>query len=163
MRNSDGSTTTSVATAAGGAEVVVLAVPGAAVPDVIVAAGDSLSGALVIDATNRMGGGPANSHASVTGVPGARYARAFNSIGADTLQDPTIDGVPVDMVYACSSADRTTVAGLIEAAGARPVWAGDDRWDVCDAALSVWLGLARTYGRRLGLRVLNEPGPEVTD
>ena len=148
----------SIPSAVKGADVVVLAVPGASVPDLRAPLRTVLDGVLVIDATNRMDSGPANSQEAIAGVPGARYARAFNSIGVETLRAPSIDGAPVDMLYACACAraDRAVVASLIGAAGPRPVWTGEDNWGVCDASLKLWLGLARTFGRHLGLRVLSD-------
>ncbi len=45
----------SVADALSGAEAVILALPGSAVPDLAAQHGDALAGTLVIDATNQMG------------------------------------------------------------------------------------------------------------
>jgi predicted dinucleotide-binding enzyme len=134
--------------------VVVLAVPGNAVAELVASLGDALSGLLVVDATNRINEGSGHNHDAVSAIPGARYARAFNSVGFESMRDPVIDGVAIDMVYACAEQDRPALTALIAAVGARPVWAGEQGWAVCDAALHLWLGLSRSLGRQLGIRVL---------
>ena len=48
--------------------------------------GPSLAGKLIIDATNRMGEAVSNSRASLSA--GVRYARAFNTLGGETMADP---------------------------------------------------------------------------
>src|SRR5437763_345804 len=72
------------------AEVVVLAVPGPAVAGVVRENAQALGGKLVVDCANDIGGsGPANSHdVIVAAAPGIRYARAFNSLGVENLQNP---------------------------------------------------------------------------
>ena len=51
-----------------GAEVVLLAVPGGAVAEVVAAHGAALAGKVVIDAVNRIGEPVVNSHAAITAV-----------------------------------------------------------------------------------------------
>src|SRR4051812_47541669 len=64
------------------AEVVLLAVPGAAVPDVLAEHGAALEGRVVIDATNDVGAERLHHRdAHVEHAPGARFARAFNTLG----------------------------------------------------------------------------------
>src|SRR4051812_9967586 len=74
----------SVATVAGAlaeADVVILAVPGAAVPSLVDECGDLLRGQLVIDATNQMGRPVANARSALPAD--IRYARAFNTLGGE--------------------------------------------------------------------------------
>jgi predicted dinucleotide-binding enzyme len=54
-----------VGDALAGAEVVVLAVPGGAVADVVAANGAALAGKVVIDAVNRIGEPEVNSRAAI--------------------------------------------------------------------------------------------------
>jgi predicted dinucleotide-binding enzyme len=55
-RSPDPPSTVAIAEAIAGAEVVLLAVPGAAVPQLLAEHGPALDGRVVIDATNDMGG-----------------------------------------------------------------------------------------------------------
>src|SRR5262249_19676270 len=72
-----------------GADVVVVAVPGGAVGDVVAANGAALAGKVVIDAANRMGEPEVNSRAAIaTAAPDARYGRAFNTLGWENFADP---------------------------------------------------------------------------
>ena len=64
-----------------GAEVVLLAVPGGAVPDLLAEHGAALDGRVVIDATNDIGGERLSHAEAYDRAPGARFARAFNSLG----------------------------------------------------------------------------------
>jgi hypothetical protein len=121
------------------AEVVVLAVPGPAVAGVVRENAQALGGKLVVDCANNMGGsGPPNSHDTVvSAAPGVRYARAFNSLGVENLQDPHYGDVVGDMFYTSAEADREIVEQLVDAVGLRPVWLGDG---------AVPLGIAGTEG-----------------
>src|SRR5262245_52902199 len=81
-----GATEATVADALMVTDIVVLTLPGPAVSGLVAEHAGALSGKLIIDATNKIGGdGPANSHQDVAAVPGARYARAFNSLGVENL------------------------------------------------------------------------------
>ena len=63
-----------------GANVVVLAVPGGAVAEVVAILGAALAGKVVIDAVNRIGQPEVNSRAAVAAAaPRATYVRAFNT------------------------------------------------------------------------------------
>jgi len=86
--------------AAGMADVVVLAVPWAAAPDAIRAAGD-LSGKVLVDCTNPVASGLAGltlGHTTSAAeqvaewAEGARVVKAFNSIGAKNLAAPDFGG-----------------------------------------------------------------------
>ena len=91
----------SLAAALATADVVVLAVPGQAVTELVQTQGASLSGKLVIDATNRMGEPVANCRPALP--PSVRYARAFNTLGGENMADPIFDDGPADMFFSAPS------------------------------------------------------------
>jgi predicted dinucleotide-binding enzyme len=127
-----------------GADVVLVAVPGGRVADFLREHADALDGTLIVDAANRVGQPAINSAAHVAElVPGARYARAFNSYGWEVFERPVFDGERADLVYTSEDADRAVVEHLIEAVGLRPRWLGPGQADVLDTALRLMLPLSR--------------------
>src|SRR5215471_20013204 len=77
-----------------GAEVVLLAVPGGAVAEIVAAHGAALAGKVVIDAVNRIGEPVVNSHAAIAAAaPQCHYARAFNTLGWENFADPPLGAV----------------------------------------------------------------------
>ena len=149
-----GASVSSVADALSGAEAVILALPGAAVPDLAAQHGDALDGTLVIDATNRMGADVVNARASLPST--VRYARAFNTLGGENMADPVFDGERADMFFSAPEADRATVETIIEGVGLRPIYVGEDQEAIIDALFQLWVALAMKQGRgrRLALRLL---------
>ena len=141
-----------------GADVVVLAVPGSAVPEFVREHADALAGTLLIDAANNIGGdGPADNHDVIAAVvPDARYARAFNSLGWENFAEPRFDGLEADLFFSSTEADRPVVEALIEAVGLRPMFVGEDQHEVVDGVLRLWfaLAVAQHRGRHLAFRVL---------
>jgi predicted dinucleotide-binding enzyme len=119
-------------------DIVILAVKGSMTVQALEQAGaQSLNGTIVIDATN-----PITEAAPVDGVltfsssinesameglqlrfPRLRFVKAFNSVGADLMIDPSLPGGPPTM-FICGDdpAARGNVARLIESVG----------WDVAD-------------------------------
>ena len=147
------------AEAVAAADVVLLAQPADQVADFLRAHAAALDGKLVLDATNRFPGPVLNSAAEVAElVPGARYARAFNSQAWETYETPTWDGgVQGDLFYTTSTAgDRPVVEAIIEAVGLRPQYAGEDRPDLLDALLFLAVPAYATHGRHTGLRLLTD-------
>src|SRR3954454_20816315 len=116
--------TVAIPDAIAAAEVVLLAVPGGAVPDLLAEHGDALDGRVVIDATNDVGGERLH-HAEAYGAhaPGARFVRAFNTLGWEMFAEPQIAGETADLF-----------------------WCGPE--DAGGGALVVPLGLAAGRGRR---------------
>jgi 8-hydroxy-5-deazaflavin:NADPH oxidoreductase len=145
----------SVADALPPAEVVVLALPGAAVADLTAQHGDALAGKLVIDATNQMGQPVANSRAVLPSD--VRYARAFNTLGGENMADPVFADGPADMFFSASEADRATVEAVIQGVGLRPEYLGEDEEVLVDALFQIWIVLAlkQGHGRGLALRLID--------
>ena len=155
-----GTRVTDVAGALADADVVVLAVPGAAVAGIVREHAQALGGKLVVDAANDVGGrGPVNSHdVLVAAAPGVRYARAFNTLGVENLQNPRYGDDVGDMFFTSSEDDRETVASLVDAVGLRPVWLGDGAQALLDDLLQLWFTLSRIRGsRHFALKVVGDP------
>jgi len=144
----------SVAEALAGADVVILALPGAAVSELAASHHDALAGQLVIDATNRMGEAVSNSRAALPET--VRYARAFNTLGGENMADPVFDDGPADMFFSAPEPDRSTVETVIAGVGLRPVYVGADEEAIIDCLFQLWIALAvkQGRGRRLALRLL---------
>jgi 8-hydroxy-5-deazaflavin:NADPH oxidoreductase len=141
------------------AEVVVVALPGAAVPAVADAFGQALDGKLVIDASNNLAGGPMNSIAVLTRhAPRAIAARAFNSLGWENFANPDFDGTTADLLWCGPDGDPgALVATLITDIGLNPVCVGGlDQLPVVDMLASLWFALAlgQRHGRHLAFKIL---------
>jgi predicted dinucleotide-binding enzyme len=144
----------SVAEALSGPEVVILALPAAAVADLTAAHGDRLAGKLVIDATNQMGQPVSNSRSRLPAT--VRYARAFNTVGGENMADPVFPDGTADMFFSAPEADKSTLETIIAAVGLRPVYVGDDAEALIDGLFQLWIALAvgQRRGRRLAFRLL---------
>jgi 8-hydroxy-5-deazaflavin:NADPH oxidoreductase len=137
-----------------GAEVVVLAVPGGAVAEVVAANGAALGGKVVIDAVNRIGEPEPDSRAAIAAAaPQARYVRAFNSLGWENFADPAPGTV---LFFAADPSAATAAEELITAVGLEPVFAGDaTATGAVDALLPLWFALVKHAdgNRRVALRI----------
>jgi 8-hydroxy-5-deazaflavin:NADPH oxidoreductase len=148
--------TAPIADAIAGADVVLLAMPGVAVPQFLAEHGQALDGRVVIDATNDIGGQRLH-HADAyrDSAPGARFARAFNTVGFEVLADASFGDETADLFW-CGPEDAG-IEELISDVGLRPVRVGDiDAIEVVDGVGRLWLTLVFRQGlpRRLGFRLL---------
>ncbi|MEL7117612.1 MAG: NAD(P)-binding domain-containing protein [Pseudomonadota bacterium] len=111
-----------------GAEIIVIALPWAAVAQVLPSL-QGLDGKIVIDATNPLGMG-ADGFGLVLGhttsggeevarlLPGARVVKSLNQIGAEIMADPSALGAPpVMFVAGDDDAARATVLALVQDLG----------------------------------------------
>jgi predicted dinucleotide-binding enzyme len=134
--------------------VVVLAVPGGAVAEVVAANGAALASKVVIDAANRMGAPEFNSRAAIAvTAPDARYVRAFNTLGWENFADPPPGAA---LFFAADPTARPAAEELITAMGLEPIFAGDaDATGTVDALLPLWFSLVTYNGgnRRVALRI----------
>jgi predicted dinucleotide-binding enzyme len=146
---------TSVTDALAAAEVIILALPGAAAAELTAAHRDALDSTLVIDATNQMGEPVANSRAALPS--NVRYARAFNTLGGENMADPNFADGPADMFFSGPEADRATVETVITDVGLRPIYLGENQEALVDALFQIWIALAlkQGRGRRLALRLID--------
>jgi NADPH-dependent F420 reductase len=118
------------------AEVVLLAVPYEAVPEVLEAYGDELRDRVLVDMSNpvdwdTMEGltvAPTTSAAeeiAKIAPKGARVVKAFNTTFAKTLVDRKVDGVGVDVFVAADDDEaRGAVMDLVRDFGLRPIDVG---------------------------------------
>jgi hypothetical protein len=139
------------------ADVVVLAVPGQVVADVVTGHGAALAGKTVIDAVNRIGAPEFDSRAIIAdAAPQARYVRAFNSLGWENFVHP-MPGA--NMFFAADPEARATAEELIRAVGLEPAFLGDaNATTTVDGLLPLWFALVQQNGgnRRVALRIITE-------
>jgi predicted dinucleotide-binding enzyme len=147
--------TVAIPDAIAGAEIVLLATPGAAVPGLLAEHGAALDGRVVIDATNDMAGDRLSHSEAYASAPGARFARAFNSLGFEMFAEPEVGGEVADLFW-CGPEDAG-LEGLIADVGLRPVRVGGiDAVEVVDGVGRLWLTLVFRAGhpRRIAFRML---------
>ena len=136
-------------------DVVVLAVPGQVVADVVTGHGAALAGKTVIDAVNRIGAPEFDSRAIIAAAaPSARYVRAFNTLGWENFADPPAGA---SLFFAADPEARAVAEELISAVGLEPVFVGDaTATPTVDALFPLWFALVRQNGgnRKLALRIL---------
>jgi hypothetical protein len=140
-------------------EAVVFAIPGNAMEETIQAHGPALAGKIVVDAANRMGGGPMNSAALFAAhAPGAQVYRAFNSLGWENFENPLFGGIQADLFYCGpAGAGQAAVEGLIRDVGLRPMRVGDiGQVGLVDTVGGLWFALAfgQGMGRNLAFKAL---------
>ena len=162
VAGSSGGAVSTVGDALADADVVILALPGAAVPALVAEHGSLLEHKLVIDATNQMGQPVANARSALPA--NVRYVRAFNTLGGENMADPVFADGPADMFFSAPSADRSTTEAVIEGVGLRPIYVGEDQEAIIDALFQLWIALALTQGRgrRLALRLIDRRASDRT-
>jgi predicted dinucleotide-binding enzyme len=151
-----GAMATSFAKAVDGADVVAFALRWDAAS---AALGDlpSLAGRIVIDAMNRLDGDQARSTTQDLAdlLPGAKLAKAFNTIGFENLTTARARLVPTAMFVAGDDPDAKRVAmDLAAQIGFVPEDAGGlANAKPLESMVRVWLALARTHGRGVGFAI----------
>jgi predicted dinucleotide-binding enzyme len=135
------------------AEVIVVALRWAAVPDTVASLGP-LDGRIVIDAMNRFDGDPARSTTQDLAdlLPGARLAKAFNTIGFENLTTARDRRTKAAMFVAGDDPDAKAVAmRLAEQLGFQPEDAGGlANAKPLEELVKVWLALSQHHGRTVG-------------
>jgi predicted dinucleotide-binding enzyme len=132
-------------------DVVVLAVPPSAIPQIGRDFGHLMQGKVVVDITNpradrdgeitsewlEMGTGLAMAQY----LPGVRLVKAFNTLSSRMLANPAPDGVPIGIPIAGDDpAARAVVAALVRDAGFEPVDVGPlERAKEFDRGTPVWV------------------------
>lgn len=117
----------------------------------------SLDGRIVIDAMNRFDGelGRSTAHDLVALLPGAKVAKAFNTIGFENYTTARERAVPAAMFVAGDDADAKRVAmDLARELGFRPEDAGGlANAKPLEEMVKVWLALSGTHGRSVGFAI----------
>ncbi len=151
-----GATATTPAEAVDGADVVAFTLRWDAVPP-IVAAMPSLDGRIVIDAMNRFDGDPGRSTTQDLAdlLPGAKLAKAFNTIGFENLTTAHDRDQPAAMFVAGDDPDAKRVAmDLAAQIGFLPEDAGGlANANALEQMVRVWLALSKTHGRGVGFAI----------
>ena len=117
-----------------GADVVIAAVPAAALPSIAEELSADLGTTPVVDATNRMAFGAdgptmdtsiSNAEELAALLPETPVIKAFNTLFAANQADPTTDGVQLDgYVAGDDPSAKRVVLELVESIGLRPVDVG---------------------------------------
>ena len=151
-----GARATSPAEAVAGAEVVCFALRWEAVAETV-AQLSSLAGVVVIDAMNRFAGDPSRSTAQDLAdlLPGAKVAKAFNTIGYENLTTAKARTIPAAMFVAADDEEAKRVAlGLATEIGFEAYDAGPlANAKPLEEMVKVWLALTRQTGRSIGFAV----------
>ena len=115
--------------AASDADAVVLAIPFKAGQEVAGEIRDLVAGKPVIDVTNSAGvveHGTSNAEAFQAWLPEAHVVKAFNTVFASRLAEPTEGGQPLDGFIAGDFAEaKATVATIVRDAGLEPLDVGE--------------------------------------
>lgn len=115
-------------------DMVVLAVPSKAVAAVVEDLDGLLGEVIVVDSTNPsdvnreeiLRGSASLAEAILPLAPGIRVVKAFNTVFASRLNDPVVNGVPLDGFYAGDDpAAKRVVADLLAEMGFRPIDTGE--------------------------------------
>jgi hypothetical protein len=156
-----GARASTVAEAATGAEVVVLATPWPAAPEALTACGD-LTGRVLLDATNPLApnlsglavpAGSSGGQEVARLAPGARVVKIFNTVGFNVMADPRFGDRVATMLYCGDDGAAKAVAARLDAdLGLEAVDAGPlARAGLLEHAALLWIHLAMS--QRLGREI----------
>lgn len=159
-RDSEIDVTTQTAAADHG-DVVILALPANVIIEVATTLRDSLVDKPVVDAANEYPDAAATESLARrvdNAVPRATVVKAFNTIGANRMTAPVIDGDKATMFVAGNDNEAVeTVRVLSRDLGFDPVIAGDlTAASHLEDLARFWIHLSQHYGRELGFRLLQE-------
>jgi 8-hydroxy-5-deazaflavin:NADPH oxidoreductase len=149
------------------ADVIALAIPSAAVTEVLEQVGPALAGKVLIDCTNPSTSFPAVDDSSGSGgeqvaklVPGAHVVKAFNTTGFENMENPRFGGEAATMFYAGDHAVAKKVAhDLARDLGFDPVDTGGlKQAHSLEVLASFWgsLAYAQKLGRGIAFRLLRK-------
>lgn len=142
--------------AVAGADIVVFALRSAGLASTVAELG-SLEGRVVIDAMNRFDGDPLRSTTQDLAalLPGAKIAKAFNTIGAENYATARDRSVKAAMFVAGDDPDAKAAAmALAGELGFRPEDAGPlANAKILEDMVKVWFALTQAHGRTVGFAI----------
>jgi predicted dinucleotide-binding enzyme len=151
-----GSTRNDVQGAVQASDVVLLAVPWGAVPDVLGQVKD-WSRKVLVDCTNPLGAGlelllglnTSGGEQVASLAKGARVVKAFNTTGFGNMKDPKYAGRGITMLYATDDAAAAPIAEqLIRDVGFEPEFAGPLRQArYLEPFAALWISMTSRLGR----------------
>lgn len=148
-----------IADAVKAGDAVLIATPGKVVVDLAASLGQSLTGKLVMDATN-MAGAPGTSPGfDALKRAGGDVVKVFNCTGWENLADVRYGDQVADMFMAGGSdSAKSTVRGLVKAVGFEDCHdlGGDDKVHILEGFALVWIDLAifQKMGRGIAFKLL---------
>ncbi len=150
---------TNIAEAIDFGDVVLFAITGTPMDEMIIANAQALDGKIIIDAANKFNVLPMNSLATFAAqAPTAPAYRAFNCYGWENFENPLFGGVVGDLFYCGPDTEpRLVIERLISDVGLNPVYiGGPEQAELCDALVRLWFALAvgQNMSRNLTLKVL---------
>lgn len=157
-----GATATGIAAAVEGADLAVLAVPFAALDDLLDAIGDP-GDTILVDATNAVGVALPERVTDIPELihrrlPAARVVKAFNTIGAEAFLAPERDGRRAFLPIAGPVRAAETVGELASAMGFDAVVIGDlDTAELLESHARLWIHLAFRVGLGRDFAFVREP------
>jgi hypothetical protein len=142
-------------------DVVILALPANAAVSVTDHLADALAGKPVLDAANEYPEATSDRALAARvadAAPEANVVKAFNTIGANLLPDPELDGEWATMFLAGDDSDALDTAETLAAdLGFEPVVAGDlDAAAHLENLARFWIHLSGEYGRDIAFRLLRK-------
>ncbi len=134
-----------------GSDLIVLAVPFAAVADTVRALGD-VGDAVLVDATNTVGSPLPDGASTIVEViaglaPQASIVKAFNTIGAEAYTTPSVDGTPLFLPIAGDRPAADEVRELASEIGFDAMVVGErDAVHLLENFAELWIHLAFRAG-----------------
>jgi len=167
MRTGENAAAMGQAEAAAGADIVVLAVPWDVIDEVVNNLGD-LSGKIIIDPTNPRAVGEdglrwyaretSNAELLQQWAPRAFVVKAFNTMSADTMSEPSTAGGPVSVpIVGNDSKAKQTVAALVAGMGLEPVDLGPIRYAHIVEGMYYLRSNARMLGHPFNYHLRTQP------
>lgn len=160
----------SVAEALERSDIVLLAVPGNAVGDVVTTHAKLLDGKIVIDATNQLVKGQAETFKErrrrsmnsldiiQAAAPRALVYRAFANYNWEVFAQPVYQGTVADLIFCGPNESLSEVERLIREIGLNPVHVGGhERIDTVDDVLLLWAAVSFSENggsRKTALKVI---------
>lgn len=154
-------TAEAVAEAIRASEVLLLALPGVAVGELVCDYRGDLDGKIIVDATNSTGQPEMHNMTLLEGtLPKAEIFRAFNTLGWENFAQPMFGEERADLFYCGAAGDaRDSMDELINDVGLRPIYVGGTEMaPLLDNLTRLWFTLvfAEGYGRHTAFRLLTD-------